>query len=136
MINISELYTYPVKSLAGIKLTSSKLTPFGLEYDRRWMVVDENGKFLSQREIAKMATIQTAIVEGKLVLSHQQSKIKIPTVNNQSQQIKVTVWKDTFNAVHVSKDVDDWLSEILDQTCQLVYMQKEVNLMPANDLTG
>jgi uncharacterized protein YcbX len=126
MITLSELYTYPVKSLAGIKLTTSKLTPFGLEHDRRWMIIDKEGKFLSQREVAKMATIQTAIVEGKLILSYQQSEIKVPTVNNQSQQIKVTVWKDTFMASHISKDVDDWLTGVLGQTCQLVYMQKEV----------
>lgn len=126
MIKLSELYIYPVKSLAGIKLNTSKLTPFGLEHDRRWMIVDKEGKFLSQREVAKMATIQTAIVEGKLILAYKQSEITVPTVNNQSQQIRVTVWKDTFMASHVSKEVDDWLSEILDQTCQLVYMHKEV----------
>lgn len=126
MINISELYIYPVKSLAGIKLTTSKLTPFGLEYDRRWMIVDNNGKFLSQRELAKMATIQTSIVEGKLNLTYKQSSVEIPAVNNQSKQIMVNVWKDTFEAVHVSEEVDVWLTKILGQTCQLVYMNKEV----------
>jgi uncharacterized protein YcbX len=126
MIKLSELYIYPVKSLAGIKLNTSKLTQFGLEYDRRWMVVDKQGKFISQREVAKMATIQTAIVEGQLILSYEQLKIKVPAVNSQSQQVSVSVWKDTFMASHVSKDVDDWLTGVLGQTCQLVYMQKEV----------
>jgi uncharacterized protein YcbX len=126
MISLSELYIYPVKSLAGIKLKSSKLTPFGLEHDRRWMIVDKDGKFLSQREVAKMATMQTTIVEGKLILSYKQSKIKVPAVNHQSKQILVTVWKDTFEAAHVSTEVDEWLTDILGQTCQLVYMHKEV----------
>ena len=126
MINLSALYIYPVKSLAGIKLTTSKLTPFGLEYDRRWLIIDKNGRFLSQREVAKMATIKTAILDEQLILTHEKSQIKIPAVNNQSRQIKVSVWNDTFNANHVSKEVDEWLTGVLGQSCQLVYMNKGV----------
>ncbi len=135
MITISELYIYPVKSLAGIKLSTSKLSPIGLQYDRRWMIADEAGKFISQRELAKMATIKTAIVDGGLLLSCDGSTIKVPSVvnlTNHSKDKTVTVWKDTFQATHVSKQVDKWLTDVLEQNCQLVYMgdavQRQVDL--------
>ncbi len=126
MIKISELYIYPVKSLAGIKLNATKLSPFGLKFDRRWMIVDVTGKFISQRELAKMATIRTEILDGQLILSHLDSKIKVPRVDDCSKEMLITVWDDTFQATHVSKQVDSWLSEVLQQDCQLVYMQDGV----------
>jgi len=126
MINISELYIYPVKSLAGIKLTASKLSPFGLQYDRRWMIVDSQGQFLSQREMANMACIKTNIINDQLVLTYDDSEIVVPTVDTQSNSIQVTVWDDSFKASHVSKDVDNWLTLILGKECQLVFMQEDV----------
>lgn len=126
MITISELYIYPVKSLGGMKLSTSKLSPFGLKHDRRWMVVDENGKFLSQREIPKMATITTTIVEGQLELKCNNDRIIVPAVDSQAQQLQVSVWKDTLMASKVSEKVDLWLSQILGQECQLVYMHDQV----------
>ncbi|MCF6319286.1 MAG: MOSC N-terminal beta barrel domain-containing protein, partial [Proteobacteria bacterium] len=126
MIKISELYLYPVKSLAGIKLNTAKLSPFGLQYDRRWMIVDPTGKFISQRELAKMATIKTKILDGQLILSHLYSELKVPSVDGSSKEMSITVWKDTFQATHVSKQADSWLSGVLQQDCQLVYMQDDV----------
>lgn len=126
MITISELYIYPVKSLAGIKLSTSKLSPIGMQHDRRWMIVNSAGKFLSQREIHKMATINTAIKDDKLFLSYNNLEIIVPAVDEACRKIWVTIWKDTFKATHVSTQVDKWLSDILEQDCQLVYMDDSV----------
>lgn len=134
MIKISELYIYPVKSLGGMKLNTSQLSPFGLKHDRRWMIVDENGKFISQREVHNMATINTAIKDNKLVLSHNNSEITVPSTNEYgsetggetSRQIMVTIWDDSFKATHVSTQVDKWLTNILGQDCRLVYMDDNV----------
>ena len=49
-INVSELAIYPVKSFAQLPLTSARVEPFGLQHDRRWMVIDNNGKFITQRQ--------------------------------------------------------------------------------------
>eukprot|EP01041_Mallomonas_annulata_P015125 gene15125-32079_t len=65
---IEELWVYPVKSCAGIPLRESELTDTGLLYDRAWMVVDAEGEFVSQRELPRMALIQTAFKMGQLVL--------------------------------------------------------------------
>lgn len=125
MIKISELYIYPVKSLAGIKLASSELSPVGLQYDRRWMIVDVDGKFLSQRELPKMATIKTSIINKKLVLSHNNRSINIAEVQKQSEKITVTVWNDTLEAIKIDGHANLWLSQILGQECQLVYMDQQ-----------
>ena len=125
MIKITELYIYPVKSLAGIQLNSSNLSPFGLNYDRRWMIVDDKGLFVSQREHSKMATIKTAIIDGQLMLSNNQDQIAVPN-SDKNDQITVTVWKDTVMASHVCEKVDKWLSDKLNISCRLVYMHNQV----------
>ena len=54
---LNGLFIYPIKSLKGIALTEAKVEKRGLQYDRRWMLVDMNNKFFTQREFSKMATI-------------------------------------------------------------------------------
>ena len=66
---ISEINIYPIKSLAGISLESSKIERRGLEFDRRWLLVDEKNKFLTQREFPKMATVKPAILKDGLQVS-------------------------------------------------------------------
>ncbi len=122
MISITALYIYPVKSLAGIELQESSLSEFGLDNDRRWLIVDKNGLFMSQRTTPKMATIQTALKQNNLILSHQGQEIKVPQATSTNKSMPVTVWNDSLNAQLLSDEVDEWLSEILAQTCHLVYM--------------
>jgi uncharacterized protein YcbX len=55
MLRVSQLFIYPIKSLGGIALSTARLTDRGLQHDRRWMLIDENNRFLSQREHAQMA---------------------------------------------------------------------------------
>jgi len=55
MATISDLYIYPIKSLGGIPVSEARLTDRGLEHDRRWMLIDENNRFLTQRENPEMA---------------------------------------------------------------------------------
>ena len=66
MLSISELYIYPVKSLGGIAVNEVQLTDRGFEYDRRWMLVDEQHQFLTQRTFPQLALLRTAINHGRL----------------------------------------------------------------------
>src|SRR5258706_16379307 len=68
-ITVSGLNVYPVKGLKGIALTEARCTDRGIEHDRRWMVVDRDRQFISQREHPKMATVWTEIEDDALVLS-------------------------------------------------------------------
>src|SRR5262245_1714700 len=67
-LTLSALHVYPVKGLKGIDLGEARCTERGLEFDRRWMVVDADGEFLSQREMPKMATVWTDFADGALTL--------------------------------------------------------------------
>ena len=61
-MEISELYTYPVKSLAGISLETAELERTGLRHDRQWMVVEPDGTFMTQREFPQMALIELSLI--------------------------------------------------------------------------
>ena len=69
MARITSLHIYPVKSCRGIDVNEVLITPTGLEWDRRWMIVRPTGRFVTQREYPKLATIAVAIGNGRLTLS-------------------------------------------------------------------
>ncbi len=121
-ITVSALYIYPVKSLAGIAINSSKLNAMGLRHDRRWMLVSPEGDFLSQRKFPKMALIQPKFINQQLVLtSANQSDLMVAKADAQ-QTMQVTIWKDNVTAQRVGDQANKWLSRALDTPCHLVYI--------------
>ncbi|HFD11441.1 MAG TPA: MOSC domain-containing protein [Crenotrichaceae bacterium] len=127
IMKLSELYIYPVKSLAGIALSESDVEQTGLKYDRRWMVVTPEGHFLTQRSQPQMALVQTRIENGQLLLSrHDMPDLLVPPVTKNAKRISVTVWRDTLDAVHINTEVDAWLSEAIGIECRLVSFADDV----------
>jgi uncharacterized protein len=125
MMQISQLFIYPVKSLGGIAKQSVEITSTGFKHDRRWMLVDESNLFLTQRTHPQMALLQTAETENGIAVFHKQNSqepIIIPFGNEYKEKIKVTVWDDVCAAVEVSKNLNEWFSDILHINCKLVYM--------------
>jgi uncharacterized protein YcbX len=122
-VTLSALNVYPVKGLKGIALGEARCTDRGLEHDRRWMVVDSEGVFLSQREHPKMATVWTEIADGRLTLSAPDvSSVDIALNGRGSAAMKVRVWNSLCEAVPVSAASDAWLSDYLGLACRLVHM--------------
>jgi uncharacterized protein len=123
-LTLSALNVYPVKGLKGIALTQARCTERGIEHDRRWMVVDADDNFLSQRELPKMATIWTEIGKGNLTLSApDMDPLDIPLAPPPSApKMRVTVWGTECEALAVSGEADAWLSDYLSMECRLVYM--------------
>jgi uncharacterized protein YcbX len=124
---LTAIHIYPVKSLAGISLTESVVESRGLRYDRRWMLVTPEGKFLTQREYPAMALIGTAIEPPFLVLfdrSNPNDRIGVPLEITAAglSGLEVEVWDDRCGAVLVSTDADLWLSSKLNAPVQLVGM--------------
>ena len=122
MASISGLSIYPVKSLAGLELPAVQLDRFGFVGDRRWMLVDENHRFLSQREAASMALIGAQPRAAGLELSLDGDNIFVREPTDDAGLVMVRVWEDTVRALDGGDDVASWLSERLGQTCRLVYM--------------
>ena len=122
-VTLSALNIYPVKGLKGIALTESRCTDRGLEHDRRWMVVDESGEFLTQRDHPRMATIWTDIDAEALRLSAPDAgEIAVPLDPAGAPPMHVRVWNSECEALAMSRDADRWLSEALGMRCRLVYM--------------
>ena len=126
-IEVSGLFIYPVKSLAGISLESSGLDSMGMKYDRRWMVVSPDGRFLTQRTLPQMALIKTAIIDGVLTLSKEgMREHRVPQADHESSQMEVTIWDDTVTASHIGDSTDAWLSEAIGVESHLVYIPDDV----------
>ena len=120
---LSGLYHYPVKSLAGIPLQRSVLDHYGLQYDRRWMLVDQEGEFLSQRREPRMALIGQRIEGEELILHAVGSReLHLPLRPASAAWIEVRIWNESCRAQHCGEQADRWLSDFMGQACRLVYL--------------
>jgi uncharacterized protein YcbX len=125
-LRLSGLYRYLVKSLAGESLEQARLDAFGLQMDRRWMLVDREGGFLSQRELPRMALINPRLTsEGLLLQAPDRTDQAVRRPANEAERFKVRVWKDQCAAQSADPEADAWLSDYLGQPCRLVYMPEE-----------
>lgn len=122
---LSEINIYPIKSLGGISLKESKIERRGLEFDRRWLLVDKNNKFLTQREFPKMATVKTEITNDGLGVSCDASDLTIPFASQNSKVETVQIWQNRCKAKIYESSVNEWFSDILQTNCKLVVMPEE-----------
>ncbi|WP_366186647.1 MOSC N-terminal beta barrel domain-containing protein [Flavobacterium ovatum] len=129
MLQLSELWIYPIKSLAGISLKQSQVTARGLEFDRRWMLVDDEGIFINQRNYPELALFQIKIEDDFLVVTHPNNlelNVRILlSQKNSNSKTNVMVWEDTVEAVIIEESVSNWFSQILGFSVRLVYMPDE-----------
>lgn len=119
---VSGLTIYPVKSCAGIDQSSLTLGAFGPEQDRRWMLVDGAGQFVTQRHLPAMALLQTQLIDDGVVLKMGEQSLSVPIPPVSASRCTVTVWGDTLSALDAGDAVSDWLFEVLGLPCKLVYM--------------
>ncbi len=122
---ISEINIYPIKSLAGISLKESKIERRGLEFDRRWMLVDENNKFLTQREFPKMATVKTEIFDNGLQVSCDEKDLLIQFEPRNGSRETVKIWSARCKAEIYESAINKWFSDALQTNCKLAVMPKE-----------
>ena len=120
---LSAINVYPVKGLKGIALETAHCTDRGIRNDRRWMIVDSDGVFLSQRTFPRMATVWTELTDSSLVLSApDEDPVEVPLAPPPAPWMKVQVWESVCDAIPASREADWWLTQYLGQPCRLVYM--------------
>ena len=112
---ISRLFVYPIKSCAGVELKESLLIETGLEFDRAWMVVDEAGEFLSQRELPRMALIQPQLKQFEMVLRAPGMLALHIALDAVEKPCKVRVWDDECAAFDMGDIAAQWLTDFLMQ---------------------
>ncbi|MCE7071647.1 MOSC domain-containing protein [Dyadobacter sp. CY327] len=124
-MRLSEIWIYPVKSLGGIRLTEANVEERGLQYDRRWLIIDENNVFITQRVFGQMALIDVALESSGLKIflrNNPENNVILPYEPGSGEKVSVTIWDDIVNAVTVSDEADAWLSAQLDKRVRLVMM--------------
>ncbi|ARP94750.1 MOSC domain-containing protein [Bordetella genomosp. 13] len=122
------LHIYPVKSCAGIDLTEAVLDRAGLAHDRRWMLVDDEGRFMTQRQWPAMALIRTALDGGVLRLTAPGLEpLEVPLDGSELAESveQVEVWRDTVPARAEHPRASEWLSRFLGRPCRLVKVDEQ-----------
>lgn len=112
-LRLRSVHVYPVKSCAGVALDESLLIETGLEFDRAWMVVDAAGRFVSQRELPRMALVRTTLKHTELVLRAPGMLALHLALDAVEAPRQVTVWNDTVAAYDMGDLAAQWFSDFL-----------------------
>jgi uncharacterized protein YcbX len=124
-MHISGLYHYPIKSCQGIALERAEVDARGIVDDRRLMLVDSAGRFLTQREHPRMALIAARIAGGSLALSAPAMPALVLDRMADGPRRPVSIWRDRCQAVDLGVEAAGWLSEFLGLPCQLVRIAED-----------
>jgi uncharacterized protein len=115
-VTVSGLFIYPVKSLGGISLETARLNERGLEYDRLWMVVDQDGTMVTQRTEPQLALIRTTLdlAQNKLWLNSPQQTLGLPLAGDpRDRRVQVAAWKDRCEAFDQGSEASFFLAGVL-----------------------
>ncbi len=119
-INVSQLHTYPIKGTLGISSQTMNFCETGPENDRRWMLVDNEGHFISQRTHPQLCLIKTEIKDDTLkILVPNVGDIKVE-ITSKGELFQAIIWKDNCLVVEQSKEASSLISDFLKTPCRLV----------------
>jgi uncharacterized protein YcbX len=127
-MHLGGLYIHPMKSCAPLPVDAAEVQPRGLAHDRRWMAVDEAGKFRTGRELPRLTLVRAVpAADGGLDLQAPgMPGLHVPVPAGR-QRLAVTVWKSDVLARPCDSAADAWLSAFLGQPLRLVHMDDDVH---------
>lgn len=124
-LKVSEINIFPIKSCGGLSLQNAEIVDTGFAHDREWMVVDEYGQFITQRQYPAMTLIQPSLSADSLALSApDHDRIAVP-IQTDGKKMVVTVWESSCEAVDQGDGVAAWLSAFLGKPARLVRMAQD-----------
>jgi len=148
-MRVSSLHVHPLKGARAIDMDKAAVERRGLVHDRRWMLVDGNGRFISQREHPRLATVTArpgprgdADENGGLSLSAPGvAPLRVAAPGPEAEKIPVTLWKQQIEGYRAGDDADAWCAALLGADCRLVFqgdLPRAVSpdYAPAGSLTG
>ncbi|HYP83324.1 MOSC domain-containing protein [Variovorax sp.] len=138
---IARLFVYPIKSCAGVEVRESLLIESGLEFDRAWMVVDEAGEFVTQRDLPRMALIRPTMKYSEMVLRAPGMLALHIAFDRVEAPMRVRVWKDEVAAYDMGDVAAQWFSDFLSepgkpQRLRLVRFDPEHKRLASRKWTG
>ncbi len=122
-MRVTELNVYPIKSCGQVRVAAASVEPRGLAGDRRYMLVDGRGRFLSQRRYPRMALIRLErAASGFRVTAPDAPGLDLPRVLHTDAQRSVRVWHSELRAAVAGAMINNWFSAFLGFAVELVYM--------------
>ena len=123
---LSRIRIYPIKACAGTDVQEASMDERGLHYDRRWMLIDENGNDLHQFDHPRLASVIVALDnDGLLLQAPGMSQLHIPLQPERDTPLVVQWFQGLCEAVPASKEADGWFQDFLHVPCQLVFMPEK-----------
>jgi uncharacterized protein len=122
---LQDIYIYPIKSLGGQRLTRAQAWQRGFEFDRRWMLIDDTGQFITQRVEHRLALLSTEVTPSGILVCNKHFRsdsIRVDFQFESQQRIKARIWDDAVTAVVAPEAVNTWFSKFLGKTCRLVHL--------------
>ena len=124
-VRLHSLHVYPIKSCAGITLDEALLIETGLEFDRAWMVVDPQGRFVTQRELPRMALVRPTLRQSDMVLRAPGMLALHVALDAVEAPTRATVWRDEVAAYDMGNLCAQWFSDFLGRPLRLVRFDPE-----------
>ena len=122
-MRLTSISIYPIKGTRAIALQEAEMRTRGLVSDRRWLVVDESGRFITQRTHPRIGLISSTVRDnGDLIVTAPDMEPISVAARGSDVRVTVTVWDDTIQAASVSQEADRWFTQFLETKCQLVFM--------------
>ncbi|GIH12900.1 MOSC domain-containing protein [Rugosimonospora africana] len=120
-MHLGAIATYPVKSCHRLEHERADVRLWGLAGDRRWLITDEQGRMLTQREEPRLTQIRPVLAEGALVLRHEGAgELTVPAEPGDLDPVKV--WRTTVDLSRAGDEADVWLSTVLERKVRLYYL--------------
>ncbi|MFZ3142122.1 MAG: MOSC N-terminal beta barrel domain-containing protein [Polaromonas sp.] len=133
---VSQLYVYPVKSCAGVRVEQAILLDTGLEFDRAWMVVDGRGEFLTQRELPRMALIQPQLKHFEMILRAPGMLALHIALDQVEAPSRVRLWGDEVAAYDMGPIAAQWFTDFLGVPARLVRFDPDHKRISSLHWTG
>ncbi len=135
-VRIAALRVHPVKSCAGIAIDEALVIETGLEFDRAWMLVDADGRFVSQRELPRMALVRPTLRNADMVLRAPGMLALHIALDTVEEPVRVTVWKDEVAAYDMGPLAAQWFTDFLGQPLRMVRFDPEHKRLSSRQWTG
>lgn len=130
-MTVKHLFVYPIKSMAGIHCNRVEIGPYGLKNDRQFMLVTEQGEFITQRQFPQLARFIPLLTDSSIELTYNDGSIShqltIPLTKEEEpgETMNVSVWSRNFDALRVGNEYDEFFSGLLQTKCHLVRTKKK-----------
>lgn len=125
---LSQIHVYPVKSIAALTQSQAWVEKQGLAFDRRFMVASDDGIMITARKYPQMVKISATLTMTGLVLQYpNKADLVLQYADFEMEDASATVWSDNFKAYTTTILANQWFSEIITHSVQLLFCGQQSN---------